>query len=367
MSASNGALAVRGPLIKSIVFAIVTLAVLLLIGVELGGGIGFTAQREYKALFRDTSGIEAGETVRIAGIQVGQVKDVEIADNNRGLITFGVNESVPVPAAVRANIRYLNLTGDRFLDLADGPGPRSPLEEGATIPEDRTEPALDLDVLLAGFQPLFQGLTPDKVNSVSTELVQVLQGQGTNVEDLLGHVASLTSTLADRDAVIGRVVGNLNTVLGTLDERGPQVDATITNLRAVVSGLTNDRERLGDSIETSTRLVEGVDTLLTRTRGPLRDLVPQIDRVSSLVNGGQADVDKSLRALPGALLRISRLGSRGSTYNLFICALRVKTTGLNGQPIYTPWVGPNEDLDRCKKGPIAPLETPEQRIAKEGR
>lgn len=359
----SSALAVRGPLIKTIVFVVSTLMVLGLIGIELGGGNPLQKRGQYSAVFTDTSGIKEGQSVRIGGVKVGSVDDVRVFDNTKGLVRFSVDDGHPLPSGVRLVIRYLNLTGDRFLELRQGAGP--PLKMGSVIPVEQTAPALDLDVLLAGFKPLFDGLAPDQVNELSSQLISVLQGQGGTVDSLLTHAATLTGTLADRDAVIGQTVNNLNQVLGTLDKRGPEVADTVDKVQKLTSGLAGDRERLGNSIDNSNELVQGVDKFLGATRGPLRDAVPEIDRLSQQVNEGREGINQALDTLPGAYLRISRLGSRGSTYNLFICSLRVKTTGPDGSPIYTPWMGPPQDLERCQPNK-APLETPQERATKEG-
>jgi phospholipid/cholesterol/gamma-HCH transport system substrate-binding protein len=194
--------------------------------------------------------------------------------------------------------------------------------------------------------------------------VTVFQGQGGNLESLLGRIASLTSTLADRDEVIGRTVDNLNLVLDSLDRRAPELASTITNLQKLTTGLAGDRETIGASLEGTTRLVGGVETLLGKLRGPLVGTVDQLNRVSVQANAGAQTIDESLQMLPGAYLRIARVGSRGSTYNLFICSLRVKVTGPDGNPLFTPWVGPADNVDRCTFD-ANPLETPEQREAKE--
>ena len=361
MSSSN-AQAIAAPLTKSIVFVVVTLMVLGLIGFELSGGGWFSATKEYSAVFRDTSGLRAGDSVRIAGVKVGKVDDVEVYDNTQGKVTFDVEADRTLPQGVLASARYLNLTGDRYLALSEGPGSTAPLEEGATLPVAQTTPALDLDVLLAGFNPLFEGLAPEKINSLTQDVISVFQGEGGTIESLLARAASLTNTLADRDQVIGQVVTNLNTVLGTLDQHAPQVDRTIDQLQELISGLNDDRGRIGRSFDDIDRLVSGTDKLLGKLRGPLKGTVDQVDRVATLVNEGREAVDTNLSLLPGAYLRVSRLGSRGATYNLFICSLRLKLTGPDGQPMYTPWVGPSDNVDRCKPN-IEPLETPEQREA----
>src|SRR5213078_4445270 len=98
------------------------------------------------------------------------------------------------------------------------------LKQNALIPLVQTKPALDLTILFGGFQPLLQALSPQDVNRVSYEIIQVFQGEGGTVESLLSHVASLTSSLADKDAVIGSVIDNLTKVLGTVAARDQQLN-----------------------------------------------------------------------------------------------------------------------------------------------
>ncbi len=119
-------------------------------------------------------------------------------------MTFRVQSDVPLTTASRAEIRFLNLVGDRYLALEEGAdADAEPLESGATLPISQTKPALDLTTLFNGFQPLFQALNPQQVNDLSMNLVQVLQGEGGTVQGLLQKTASLTNTLADRDELIG--------------------------------------------------------------------------------------------------------------------------------------------------------------------
>jgi phospholipid/cholesterol/gamma-HCH transport system substrate-binding protein len=352
--------AIAGPLIKSTVFLVTTVLVLVFIAIELGERFGLDDTRRYAAVFADSSGLREGATVRIAGVRVGTVDSVEVQDSVRSVVSFDVDGKREIPRNARLAIRYLNLTGDRFLEIQEGPGPAAPLAENGVIPVEQTTPALDLDVLLAGFTPLFEGLAPDQINSLSTEIISVFQGQGGTIESLLARAASLTNTLADRDAVIGQLVNNLNTVLGTLDEHGPQLENTIGQLQELVSGLANDRGRLGDSLAGTNELVTSLTGLLTKVRGPLVEAVTQLDRAATQANAGEEDINAALRMLPGAYLRIGRVGARGSTYGLYVCSLRLKLTGPDGKPFYTPYIGPAENAERCEFG-TAPLETPEQR------
>ena len=68
----------------------------------------------------------------------------------------------------------------------------------------RTKAALDLTVLFNGFKPLFQALSPEDVNKLSFEIIQVLQGEGSTIDSLLKHTASLTSTSPPRASRTGQ-------------------------------------------------------------------------------------------------------------------------------------------------------------------
>ena len=83
-------------------------------------------------------------------------------------------------------------------------------------------------MLFNGFKPLFQALSPADINQLSYEIVQVFQGEGGTLEGLLAHTASVTSTLADRDQVIGDLIDNLNEVLDHVGDRDDQLSDLIS-------------------------------------------------------------------------------------------------------------------------------------------
>ena len=103
-------------------------------------------------------------------------------------------------------------------------------------------------MLFNGFQPLFQALNPEQVNELSLNLVQVLQGEGGTVAGLLAHTASLTSTLADRDELIGEVITNLDRTLTTVDEHHQQLSDLISGLKGWMGELATDRKVIGSSL-----------------------------------------------------------------------------------------------------------------------
>lgn len=170
-----------------------------------------------------------------------------------------------------ASIKYLNMVGQRYIDLDQGAGPvgRS-FAAGATIPVSRTTPALDLTQLFNGFQPLFEGLSPPDVNQLAGSIVQVLQGEGGTVDSILSHVGSLTGTVAAKDKVIGEVIKNLNTVLKTVNDREAGFDDLVVTLQKLVTGFAGDRKPLGQAVTAMGALTTVTADLLEDGRAPSR-------------------------------------------------------------------------------------------------
>jgi len=307
------------PLVKFVVFAVVVAmctTVLALTIANAAGGDRLT----YTARFTDASCLLPGDDVRIAGVVVGSVEDVRIADRRFAEVEFSVAADQPLPASVQASILYRNLIGQRYLALEQGAGPTGEtLPPGGTIPVERTRPPLNLTVLFNGFKPLLTALDPEQVNQLAFEIIQVLQGQGGTVKSLLAHTASLTNTLADRDEVIGQVIDNLNAVLDTVNARDEQLSELISSLQALVSGLAEDREPIGEAIVSIGELTHVTADLLEDARPPLKDDIRLLGELAENLNAQDEHLERTIRNLPPKLKKVIRAGSYGSWFNFYLC------------------------------------------------
>lgn len=291
----------------------------------------------YNADFTDVSGLESGDKVRIAGVEVGQVSKVELAEENTARVRFSVAGNQIVHQSTEAVVRYENLTGDRYLELKRGEGDQAPLEPGGTLPLSQTAPALDLDALLGGFRPLFKALDPAQVNQLSESIVKVFQGESGTIQDLLASTSSLTQALADRDQLIGDVITNLNAVLTTVDDNQENVDSIVDDLQQLVSGLAANSEPIAESVSRLNDSSANMSTLLADVRPSLREDIAQIDRVATLINDDEEYVENVINRLPSDFEKMGRLGVYGSFFQFYLCGVIVSITNpATGQPVYLP-------------------------------
>lgn len=314
---------IRGPLVKSIIFIVVTSLTTAVLALSIAGtGVGNSVG--YSAKFTDVTGLNTGDTIRIAGVRVGEVRSIRVTDRRVALVHFSVRADRRLPASVTATIKYLNLVGQRYIELDQGVGPMgATLPHGATIPLERTTPALNLTQLFNGFQPLFEALSPKDVNQLSGEIIQVLQGEGTTVDSLVATVGSLTSTLAGKDEVIGRVIDNLTAVVDTVNSREGEFNDLIDTLRRLVNGFAADRKPIGEAVGAISQLTGSTAGLLSEGRDPLRRDIGALGRLSSNLDRDQPAVEGFLHRLPGKMTAIARLGSYGSWLNFYMCEATV--------------------------------------------
>jgi len=313
--------------IKLGIFTLISILVTGLLAVIMGN-IGLGDSREFRAVFASASDLQEGDDVRVAGVSVGEVTGVEHYDRTMARVTFRVEEGVELTSSSTAEIRFLNLIGDRYLALEEGSAAdgADPLDEGGTIPVSHTSPSLDLTVLFNGFKPLFQALAPDQVNELSMNLVQVLQGEGGTVRGLLDHTASLTSALADRDQLIGEVVTNLSETLDTVNERHEQLSSLVVELKDWMHDLAADRETIGSSLGNISALTATVADLIKRGRPLLKKDVAALRGLAELLNQPEqrAELIDLLERMPEVMSDQTRTGTYGAWYQYYICGISAR-------------------------------------------
>jgi phospholipid/cholesterol/gamma-HCH transport system substrate-binding protein len=299
----------------------------------------------YRAAFTNVTGLETNDFVRIAGVEVGQVKKVAIQPDTTAMVEFTADQSVVLTEGSRAAIRYDDLIGGRYLALEEGAGSTKKLNPGDTIPLARTSPALDLDALIGGFRPLFRALDPDQVNALSGQLITALQGQGGTINSFLSQTAALTSTLADRDQLIGQVIVNLNTVLGSLGDQSDQFAKAVDSLADLVKGLESRKQDITNGLAYTNAAAGSITDLLAQARPPFAKTIRETDRAAGIVVADHDYFDNLLNTLPDAYQALARQGLYGDFFSFYLCDVVLKLNGKGGQPVYVKVAG--QSTGRC--------------------
>lgn len=301
----------------------------------------------YSAVFRDASSLKSGDSVRISGIRVGTVQDVELQSDNTVLVAFDADDNIRLTENTTVAVRYLNLVGDRYLELLDQPGSTRIRPPGTRFGLDQTEPALNLDLLLGGLKPVIQGLNPEDVNALTSSLIQILQGQGGDLESLFARTSSFTNALADNGQTVESLIDNLNDTLAVLSKDGEKFSGAVDGLERLVTGLAQERDPIGEAITALDNGTASLAGLLTEARPPLSGTVDQLTRLAPLLANDTdlARLDLVLQKTPQNYRKLVRLGSYGSWLNLYLCGISIRVSDLQGRTAHFPWVIQN--TGRC--------------------
>jgi phospholipid/cholesterol/gamma-HCH transport system substrate-binding protein len=318
--------------IFSLVLLLFTAAIIVVFG-----QMRFDRTTGYSAIFSNTSGLRDGQFVRASGVEVGKVSKIELIDGGSKVrVDFSVERSLQLFDGTTAAVRYLNLIGDRYMELKRGDSDKR-LPAGGTIPLERTQPALDLDALIGGFRPVFRALDPDKVNNIAQSIITIFQGQGGTINDILDQTASLTSALADKDQAIGEVIKNLNTVLDTAVKHQQQFDDTLQNFEKLITGLKNREDPIASSVANISDAAGTIGDLLSDNRPLLQSTLTYLEGVQQPLVDQKAQLNDILVRLPTAFNIIGRAGGiYGDFFNFYACDISLKLNGLQpGGPVRT--------------------------------
>ncbi|MFL6089090.1 MAG: MCE family protein [Aeromicrobium sp.] len=343
---------------KTIGFAAVT-TVLIGVLATLIGNISFEPTSTYYGRFTNATGVLKGDRVRVAGVEVGSVRAIRIVDAGDGrkdaMIEFAVRKDVPVLDSAHLQLRYENIVGQRYLAVEEKAGQGHRVRTGTTFGLDQTSPALNLTELFNGFQPLLRALEPEQMNKLSYEIVRAFQGEAASLGGLLRDTTSLTSTLADKDVVIGRLLGNLNDVLSTVDARDTELTALIVRFRDLMDGLSSDRRTIAVELPKLDRLLSESADFVHDVRPSLAGTVRGLAKVAHQLGIDERTLAASLAEIPPKLRMMARTGSYGSWFNFYVCGLEVRVK-INGGTLFlgTPSITSNETGSVCAKADASP-------------
>ena len=197
---------------------------------------------------------------------------------------------------------------------------------------------------------MLKGLDGAKVNEVSNAVIELLQGQGGALSNLLSTTSAFTQNLAARDQLIGDVINNLNTVLGTVDDKGAQFDASVDQLQKLITGLAQGRDPIAGAIPPLASAENDLTDMLQKSRRPVQGVIENTRPFAQRLDERKADINKVIEPLAENYLRLNALGAYGSFFNIYYCSIRLKINGPAGSDILIPFGGPPDpSKGRCSE------------------
>lgn len=219
--------------VSVLAMALVFVGVLRLIERPVGGD-----SDTYTAVFTDANGLRAGDDVRIYGVAVGEVREVEL-DGTLARVRFAVGTDHFLYTETTVAVRYQNLTGFRYLEIQQPDRPGATREPGSEFDTAHTVPAFDITTLFNGLQPVLAQMSPDDLNHFANSMLAVVQGDGNGIGPALGAIDKLSRLVSDRQQVLSILVRNFAQVAEHMGGKSGSAMTLMSNLTELFVTITD--------------------------------------------------------------------------------------------------------------------------------
>lgn len=250
---------------------------------------------EITAEFARGTGLYPGSPVRVLGIDVGRVAEVENVDGHVR-VRLRLEDGAAVPADATATIVPLTLLGERYIQLGPAYTGGERLRDGDRIPLARTSVPAEIDELLRGLQDFIGAIDPERAGSVVTNLAALLDGQGEDLNSLIGNAAGTLDLLADKGDDLRAIIASLGDLTETLRGRTDSIESLIRNYDLVAQVLIDNKGDLDATITELDRAATELTDLLVRHRDPLREDVDVLVRTTRTLNANTTYVKSTLES-----------------------------------------------------------------------
>ncbi|MEJ2717718.1 MAG: MlaD family protein [Deltaproteobacteria bacterium] len=238
-------------------------------------GVGLEKGFELKAYFDSVDGLKKGAQVQIAGIKVGNVKDVQFdKDTGKALVTMEIRKGYEnaIPADSSITLRSQGLFGDKYLVIQPGKPNARKLKNGDVIA--RVHEPMDTEKLVENIGIAAQDLKV-LARSAREEMIDKKGAQKTyrtivNAERFFGDMKNLVeknkgkinSTIEGLDSTtkhlnqlvsrnqdkINQTVDRFERFSGSMDKTGKKFNRVATDLERVTEDVRSGRGTLGKLI-----------------------------------------------------------------------------------------------------------------------
>ena len=264
----------------------------------------------YRATFDDVTGLLPNDNVKIAGVVVGKVQSISVADG-RARVTFTVKKSVTLGPDTTAAIRWRNLIGQRYVYVNPDPNPH-PVTKLVNGEIKSTTSTVDLGELFNRLGPIVTSLDSKQINDFLDTVSQALDGNQDKIGKAIDDLSTLAKGLATRDQSIGHLIDNLNTVAGTIANRDQQIRVMLDNLVLISQTFSANTQTLDSALQEFGTFSTNLQTILSNNRAEIDRLIDNLDLITSDVVAPKLDVlDHALKGVDEASRHIflsARLG-----------------------------------------------------------
>jgi phospholipid/cholesterol/gamma-HCH transport system substrate-binding protein len=268
-------------------------------------------QRNVTAEFPRTISLYKGSDVKILGVAVGKVDDVD-PSGTKVIVKFHYDGKYKVPADAKAAVISPSIVGDRFIQLTPAYTKGAVMQNGAHLGVDRTATPLELDQIFGSITDLTTALGPDGANkpdeSGTGALTRLLDstarnfgGQGVQFNQTLHNLSELTKTLADNKDELFGSLSEVENFTSTLAKNDDTVRRFNDSLASGAQLLADERQDLAAALQNLSVAMTQVKSFVADNKALLSSNIKELNKLSTVLVKNRDALDETLKDAPVAL------------------------------------------------------------------
>jgi len=259
------------------------------------GSFGFFKRGHHVyANFKDIQDLKIGAPVKMAGVQIGRVKAVQLT-NGLVHVQLDLNRDADVRLDSKASVKFTGLLGQNFVNLTFGTDVAA--GEGVTLPveeqPDFGQLMVKLENVASGVENLTKSFSGERIDNLLAPITDFLKANSSNLSLTIANVKTTTDRIVTGQGTVGKLINESALYTQALDTisnfQGVSAQVTdiagdakelLTNASQVVAEVNSGRGTIG-------RLVKD-EALYTETTGSMTNL----HQILLKINHGQGSVGK---------------------------------------------------------------------------
>ncbi len=264
---------------------------------------------KYAAEFSEVGGLKKGDDVRLAGVLVGKVDDLELrGDTVR--VTFRVKKNRDLLGSqTGASVRIKSLLGTMYVSLE--PEGSGTLATGAVIPSSRTTPPYDIVQAFGGLTETTQQINTEQLAQSLDTINDIAEKTPKDFRKAVTSVTALSNTISSRDAEIKTLLKNIDDVSGVLADRNTEFVRLFRDGGVLFQALTERRDAIHDVLVNVTAMSEQIDGLITDTDDDLKPALDHLAGVVEVLRANEKNIASAINQLPAYYSMVSNNSGNG--------------------------------------------------------
>lgn len=248
----------------------------------------------YSAAFAEAGGLKPGDEVRIAGVKVGKVEEVDL-DGDHVKVTFKIKGEPDFGTRTGASIRVKTILGAKYLALHPKGGGQ--LAPGSEIPLKRTVPAYDVVQAFSDLTTTSEKVDTDRVAKALDTISTTFEDSPSEVRASIKGLSQISRTVASRDKALRELLDHANGVTGVLADRSGDFTALVKDGDKLFKEISKRREAIHNLLKSSAALGIQLSGLVQDNEKEIGPALEGLNRVVEMLERNQSSLDRSIKLL----------------------------------------------------------------------